>query len=281
MNRITGQTIVAGVAGAPVGHSLSPLIHNSWLSAAGIDGVYVPFSPDPQGFAAFATGLAGGAIRGLNVTVPFKEEALRLATRPTDRALRAGAANLLLFERDGEIHADNTDGEGLLGAIQAQAPAFDPEAGPAVILGAGGAARGAAAALAEAGAPEVRVINRTPERAVALADTLGAPVRAMQLSLATFEDARLIVNATTLGMSGLVGPAAPFNRTPRAVVMDMIYRPLRTEFLERAAKAGLRTVDGLEMLIRQAAPSFTAFYGFEPPPLDVRRLCLAELGESE
>ncbi len=277
---ITGKTIVAGIAGAPVTHSLSPLIHNAWLAAAGIDGVYAPFAVPLGGFTAFAASLAGGVIRGLNVTVPFKEEALRLATRPTARALRAGAANVLVFEPSGDILADNTDGEGMLAAIAVQAPGFDPAARPAVVLGAGGAARGAAAALADAGAPEVRVINRTPERAVELATALGAPVRAMDLNLAAFDGVNLIVNATTLGMGGMVGPAAPFQRTPGAVVMDMVYRPLSTEFLERAAKAGLRTVDGLEMLIRQAAPSFTHFFGAAPPALDVRALCLAELGET-
>ena len=148
MNRtITGKTLVAGVAGAPVAHSLSPLIHNAWLEAAGIDGVYVAFTPPADGFAAFARGLAGGAIRGLNVTVPFKEVALDIATRASDRATRAGAANLLVFEPGGEIRADNTDGEGLIGALAAQAPGWRPGAGPVVILGAGGAARGAAAAL--------------------------------------------------------------------------------------------------------------------------------------
>jgi len=280
MTRITGATVVAGVAGAPVGHSLSPLIHNAWLAASGVDGVYVPFSPRADGFAAFVQGLAGGVVRGLNVTVPFKEEALRLATRPTPRAERAGAANLLIFESDGEIAADNTDGEGLLAALGAQAPGFDPRAGPAVILGAGGAARGAAAALADAGAPQVRIINRTPERAVDLARSLGGAVVAAKLDVAAFADTRLIVNATSLGMGGLVGPAAPFHRTPGAVVLDMVYRPLRTEFLERARKAGLVTVDGLEMLIRQAEPSFAALFGSAPPPIDVRTVCLAELGET-
>ena len=117
--RISGATVVAGVAGSPVKHSLSPLIHNAWIAAAGLDAVYVPFSPPADGFAVFARGLAGGAVRGLNVTVPFKETALEVATRATARAGAAGAANLLVFETDGAIVADNTDGEGLLGALAA------------------------------------------------------------------------------------------------------------------------------------------------------------------
>lgn len=278
---ISGLTRVAGVAGAPVAHSLSPLIHNAWLEAADIDGVYVAFTPAADGFTAFAKGLAGGAVRGLNVTVPFKEEALALADSPSVAARRAGAANLLIFEPDGQIRADNTDGAGLLAAIAEQAPGFDARRGPVVILGAGGAARGAAAALLDAGAPQVRLVNRTHARAVARAGELGAGALALVSSVGAFADAGLIVNATTLGLGGGPGPDVPFDRTvPAAVVVDMVYRPLRTEFLERAAAAGRTTVDGLAMLIGQARPSFAALYGAPPPDIDVRAICLAALGEN-
>jgi shikimate dehydrogenase len=147
-----------------------------------------------------------------------------------------------------------------------------------VILGAGGAARGAAAALAEAGAPEIRLVNRTIARAEALAAALGGPCRVSGHEHA-FDGARLIINATTLGLGGGEGPAADFD--PGAVVLDMVYRPLRTRFLQRAAAAGCVTVDGLAMLIGQAAPSFAAFFGRPPPPIDVRALCLAVLGEAQ
>ena len=278
---ISGVTVVAGVAGAPVAHSLSPLIHNAWLAAAAIDGVYVAFSPAPDGFPAFARGLRGGAVRGLNVTVPFKEAALAIADRKSERALRAGAANLLIFDRDGTIAADNTDGLGLMAALAEQSPGFDVTAGAAVILGGGGAARGAAAALLDAGALEIRLINRTTARAEAIVQALGPGVRVVAASPAAFEDAALIVNATTLGLSGGPGPDAPLERAPpSAVVMDMIYQPLRTEFLARAAAAGRATVDGLAMLIGQARPSFEALFGAAPPPIDVRSLCLAALGEA-
>ena len=279
--KISGSTIVAGVAGAPVTHSLSPLIHNIWIEAAGLDAVYVAFTPPLDGFEAFANGLRGGAIRGLNVTVPFKETALALADRRSDRALAAGAANLLVFERGGEITADNTDGLGLLAALEQQAPGFDIAAGPAVILGAGGAARGAAAALAAAGAPELRIFNRTQARAEALALAIGPSARAVDPAPTAFADANLIVNATTLGLGGGSGPATAFGHARKgAVALDMVYRPLRTEFLERAAGAGLTTVDGLAMLIGQAAPSFEAFFGAPPPHIDVRALCLTALGET-
>ncbi|HKR90447.1 MAG TPA: shikimate dehydrogenase, partial [Phenylobacterium sp.] len=145
--KITGATAVAGVAGAPVRHSLSPIIHNAWIEAAEIDAVYVPFAPCGDDFRRFAEGLRGGVIRGLNVTLPFKEAALSVADEFSARAELAGAANLLVFDEDGRIIADNVDGLGLLAAFTAQAPDFDPKAGPVAIVGAGGAARGAAAAF--------------------------------------------------------------------------------------------------------------------------------------
>jgi shikimate dehydrogenase len=278
---LSGKAIVAGVAGAPVAHSLSPLIHNAWIEAAGLDAVYAPFSPPRESFTAFAKSLAGGAIRGLNVTVPFKEEALALATSASDVARRAGAANLLLFEPDGSIRADNTDGAGLLAALAEQAPAWRPASGPVVVFGAGGAARGAAAALIDAGASEVRLVNRTAARAEALAADLGARCRAVADAFAAIDGAALVVNATTLGLEGGPGPVGRFpGARSTTVVMDMVYRPLRTQFLQAAAGAGLVTVDGLAMLIGQAAPSFEAFYGRPPPAIDVRGLCLAALGET-
>jgi len=278
---ISGLTTVAGIAGAPVAHSLSPLIHNSWLAAAGIDGVYVAFAPPKDRFAAFAEGLRGGSVRGLNVTVPFKEAALALADRVSDRARAAGAANLLLFEPDGAIAADNTDGLGLLSALVSQAPGFEVAAGPAAILGAGGAARGAVAALLAAGSPEVRIVNRTRERAQALAGSFGPTVRVFaEADAEALAGVCLIVNATSLGLGGGPGPAAALQAAPPSVVvMDMVYRPLTTEFLSRAEGLGLATVDGLDMLLGQAGPSFEALFGAPPPAIDVRGLCLAALEE--
>jgi shikimate dehydrogenase len=277
---ITGHTTVAGIAGAPVTHSLSPLIHNAWLGAAAVDGVYVAFTPAPARFAAFVEGLRGGAVRGINVTVPFKETALEAADTASDRARAAGAANLLIFAPDGTIHADNTDGLGLMRAIAEQAPGYDAALAPAVVLGAGGATRGAVAALLEAGTPQVRLLNRTAERARVLAQSFGDRVVVARDVESAFGGAGLIINATTLGMGGGEGPAVPFEAAPDdAVAMDMVYRPLRTDFLHRAAQRGLRTVDGLAMLIGQAGPSFEALFGTPQPPLDVRALALRALGE--
>jgi shikimate dehydrogenase len=279
---ITAHTRVAGVAGAPIRHSLSPLLHNAWLKEAGIDGIYVAFAPRQDAFPAFAEGLRGGAVVGLNVTIPFKQQALTLADDPSPFARAAGAANLLLFHENGRIEARNTDGEGMMAALAAQAPGFDPRSGPALVLGAGGAARGAVAALLEAGSPQVIVVNRTLDKAEQLAQALGPRVRAFDRPDWAAPDAVLVINATSLGLGGGPGPRMPWKSLPdTAVAMDMVYKPLRTEFLAGAEERGLTVVDGLEMLIRQAIPSFEAFYGQPPPPeLDERRLLLDVLEAS-
>ena len=280
---ITGAAIVAGVCGQPIRHSMSPVIHNAWIAAAGLNAAYVPFAPGEDNFETFVEGLRGGAIRGLNVTIPFKEQALACADRCSDLARLAGAANLLVFEADGAIVADNTDGPGLIGAIAVQAPGFDLAASPVVILGAGGAARGAAAALALAGAPRISIVNRTVARAEAIARTVGGVVEAAsETELDTLlAQAGLVINATSLGLGGGAGPAARLELTPEnAVIVDMVYKPLRTEFLQRAEAVGRQTVDGLEMLLRQAVPSFEAFFGVTPSAeVDVRALALAQLGD--
>ncbi|WP_435530002.1 shikimate dehydrogenase family protein [Phenylobacterium koreense] len=259
---------------------MSPILHNAWLAAAGIDGIYAPFSTQPGRFRAFAESLRGGSVAGLNVTLPFKGEALALADEATFRASAAQAANVLVFREDGSILADNTDGLGMLAALAEQAPGFDPAGGPVVVLGAGGAARGAVAAFVEAGGPEVRIVNRTLARAQEIADGLGA--RAFPLSdvAAAFDGAVAVVNATSAGLSGSAGLEVPIEATPAgAVVMDMVYKPLKTPFLAQAQAHGRRTVDGLAMLIGQAIPSFEYFFGQTPPKsVDVRRLAIEALG---
>jgi shikimate dehydrogenase len=279
---ITGRAIVAGVVGHPVAHSLSPILHNAWLTAAGIDAVYIPFAPGPSGFSRLIEGLRGGAVRGLNVTLPFKEQALALADAATLSAKAAAAANVLLFEPDGRVMADNTDGVGLLAAFEAQAPTWRPTDGPVAVLGAGGAARGAVAALLAAGASEVRVINRTLSRAQGLSNDLGTGVTpwARSATSAAFEGVSAVINATSAGLANDEAFAVPIEATPpQAVIMDMVYKPLETPLLATARRLGRPTVDGLEMLIGQARPSFTAFFG-QPPPgdVDVRALALAALG---
>lgn len=277
---ITGATKVAGVVGLPITHSMSPILHNAWLAAAGIDGIYAPFSTQPGRFRAFAESLRGGSVVGLNVTLPFKGEALALADEASFRARAAQAANVLVFREDGTILADNTDGLGMLGAFAEQAPGFDPAAGPVVILGAGGAARGAAAAFIEGGCPQVRIVNRTLARAQEIADALDAVAFSLSDAAVAFEGAAAVVNATSAGLSGSAGLEVPLEATPAAaVIMDMVYKPLRTPFLQQAEASQRRTVDGLAMLIGQAIPSFEYFFGQAPPKaVDVRKLAIEALG---
>jgi shikimate dehydrogenase len=282
MRGITGSTRVAGVIGRPVAHSLSPVIHNAWIEAAGLDAVYVALSPSEDWLGPFVNGCRGGLVAGLNITLPFKTHALEMADSASDRAWRAGAANLLLFGADDRITADNTDGLGLLSALAAQAPGFEIEAQVVTILGAGGAARGAAAALVGAGASVVRLVNRTRERADQIAEVLGHKIEVFgweQLP-AALDGAAALINSTSLGLEGGEPLSLSLGGLPQsAVVMDMVYRPLRTPLLEMAAAAGHPIVDGLEMLIGQALPSFEAFFN-QPAPVgvDVRALAVAALG---
>ncbi len=264
------MTAIAGVAGQPIAHSLSPLIHNAWIRAAGLDADYRAFGPeDVGGFEALvAEGRAGG-LRGLNVTAPFKAAALGLADEVSETARRCGSANLLVFE-GGRISADSTDGAGLMAALAEQAPGLEAPGRVVLILGAGGAARAAGAALKAAGA-EVRILNRTPERAEQLAADLGVGVAGPD----DLGGAALVVNALSAPPQIDIDALAA-----DAVLMDMTYRPLLTPFLAAGRARGLTTVDGLAMLIGQARPSFRTLFGMEPPAVDVRTLVLEALGET-
>ena len=277
MTSVTAHTRLVGVVGHPVRHSLSPVIHNAWIEAAGLDAVYLALAPAREGFRALVEGLRGGVALGLNVTLPFKEEALALADQASDGARQAGAANLLLFGADGKIEARNTDGLGLLIALRGAG--FEPQAGPVVVLGAGGAARGVVISLLEAGVPAVAIVNRTAERACAIA-ALDPRISAHAWADAgaLMKDAAAVVNATSLGMAGHPPLELDIAAAPKsAVVMDMVYRPLETDLLAQARRRGARAADGLAMLIGQAAPSFEAMFGRPPPDIDVRRLCEAAL----
>lgn len=264
------MTISAGVAGQPIALSLSPLIHTAWIRAAGLDADYRAFGPaDAAGFAALVADGRADRLRGLNVTAPFKEQALALADDVGAAARACGSANLLLFE-NGRIRADSTDGTGLMTALAEQAPDLNVRDQVVVVLGAGGAARAAVAILINAGA-DVGVLNRTRARAEALAGDLGAAV----VEAPALAKAALVVNALS------VPPEIDLSRLrDNIVLMDMTYRPVITPFLAQGRARGLVTVDGLAMLIGQARPSFRAMFGIDPPDIDVRALALAALGET-
>jgi shikimate dehydrogenase len=250
------------------------LIHGAWIDALRLDAAYVPFSPAPTRILPFLEGLRGGAVVGLNVTAPFKETASLAADRRSPAAEAAGAANLLVFKASGEIEADNTDGEGLLYAISRQAPDIHLSAASVALIGAGGAARGALLALYEAGVRDLRVINRTQERAEHLADLVeGARAFPMARRRDGILGAHLVINATPGDARQAFGPGDWDVAAADAVALDMVYRPLLTPFLQSAAESGRHPVDGLEMLIGQAIPSFRRLFGVAPPEdVDVRAL---------
>jgi len=278
---LSGRSLVAGVVGAPVRQSLSPVIHNGWLAARGIDGVYIPFGLHPDRFEAFIDGLRGGGVSGVNVTLPFKARALAVADVADDAAKAAGAANLLLFRPDGTVEARNTDGLGLLAAFHEQASEVDFQGAAVVVVGAGGAARGALGALLGAGVGRITILNRTEARARDLAALFGPRVAALPLEAASaaFDGPCVLINASAAGLDGGDAPVLPLERLAAgSVVMDMVYKPLKTPLLRQAEQHGLRTVDGLAMLIGQARPSFEAFFG-QPAPVgaEARDWALARL----
>lgn len=259
----------AGVIGHPIGHSKSPAIHGAWIRALGLDADYGATDVAPEDLKAFIDRhRGGGALRGVNVTIPHKEAALALADVVDPSARAAGAANVLVFRPDGQVAARNTDGLGMLEAFRVAAPAFEPRGATVVVLGAGGAARGAVAALAEAGAARIVVVNRTLDKAAALALLFPGVVTASETDDFQFpRDATAVINATSLGLGGSGSPRLSWPKAGGGAraALDMVYGAVPTGFITDAAAQGWRTVEGIEMLIGQAAPSFEAFFGVAPP----------------
>jgi shikimate dehydrogenase len=259
---ITGNAMLAGVLGWPVDHSRSPRLHNHWLARHGIDGAYVPLPVRPADFAAAVQGLRRAGFRGANVTIPHKETALAVCDTMDEVARRAGAVNTLVFGEHG-VHGTSTDGAGFLANLRAHD--VDPAAGPALVLGAGGAARAIAAALLESGA-RVAVCNRSPARAQALVAALPCVAMvAWEHRSAALADHALLVNTTSLGMQGQPALDIDLATAPGAMaVADIVYVPLQTPLLRQAAARGLRHVGGLGMLLHQAVPGFAAWFGVAP-----------------
>jgi shikimate dehydrogenase len=258
---------LAGVIGHPVAHSRSPALHGYWLKRYGLKGHYIPIDIAPLDLPDLIRTLPRLGFVGLNVTIPHKEAILQIADIVTDRAALIGAANTLIFRKDGKIHADNTDGSGFVANLRQNAPHWLPAAGPAVVLGAGGAARAVVAALIEVGVPEVRIANRTRPRADALRSDFGAKVHVHEWVQAgnILEDAATLVNTTSLGMTGKPDFRVPLDRlNPHALVTDLVYTPLQTQLLIEAEARGCTVVDGLGMLLHQAAPGFERWFGLRP-----------------
>ncbi len=258
---------LAGVIGSPVAHSKSPQIHSHWLKVNGLQGHYIPLDVRTEDLQDVLRTLPKMGFVGVNVTLPHKERVLDLADLVTDRATLIGAANTLIFRPDGKIHADNTDGYGFITNLRQNAPDWDPKAGPAAVLGAGGAARAVVAALLEAGVEEILISNRTKVRAEALQADFGKRLRVIDWVQAgnMLEDAITVVNTTSLGMIGKPPLRVPLDGLQRgALVTDLVYSPLKTQFLIEAEEMGCRIVDGLGMLLHQAVPGFERWFGVRP-----------------
>lgn len=258
---------LAGVIGHPIAHSRSPHLHRHWLRQNGLPGYYIPMDIGPGDLAEVIRMLPRMGFVGVNITVPHKETVMNIADLITDRATLIGAANTLIFRKDGKIHADNTDGYGFIENLRTGAPDWSPRNGPAAVLGAGGAARAVIASLNDAGVPEILLANRTRVRADKLREDFGKRVRVVDWVQAgnMLEEAALVVNTTSLGMTGKPEMRVPLDGLRKGmVVTDLVYNPLETRLLHAAREAGCTVVDGVGMLIYQAIPAFERWFGHRP-----------------
>lgn len=265
---------LAGVIGHPIAHSRSPALHGYWLKRYGIRGHYVPLDVAPVDLAHVLQTLPKMGFVGVNITIPHKEAILQIADVITDRAALIGAANTLIFRKDGRIQADNTDGSGFIANLRQKAPHWSPSSGPAVVFGAGGAARAVVAALIEVGVPEIRIANRTRPRAEAMRSDFGAKLVVSEWVQAAnmLDGAATVVNTTSLGMTGKSDFRVPLDGLkPGTLVTDLVYTPLMTQFLIEAQEMGCTVVDGLGMLLHQAAPGFERWFGQRPEVDDATR----------
>jgi shikimate dehydrogenase len=265
---------LAGVIGSPIAHSKSPQLHGYWLRKYGLPGYYIPMEIAADKLESALKTLPELGFVGVNVTIPYKEKVLEIADLITDRAVVIGAANTLIFRSDGKIHADNTDGYGFIANLRQKAPTWEPKAGPAVVLGAGGAARAIVASLIEAGCPEILITNRTRARADKLREDFGKRLSVIEWVQAgnVMEDAATVVNTTSLGMVGKPELRVPLDGLrPTTLVTDIVYTPLETKLLKTAREIGCPTVDGLGMLLHQAVPGFERWFNKRPEVDDALR----------
>ncbi len=258
---------LAGVVGWPVAHSRSPKLHGYWIERYDLAGAYVLLPVAPEKLAIALPGLAALGFAGCNVTIPHKVAAMQLVDRVDPLARRIGAINTIVVENDGSLSGYNNDGFGYLQSLRDADPGWRADAGPIVVLGGGGAARAVVASLADAGAREIRLINRTPERAAAIAQAVGATVKTFPWEQRNdaLADAALLVNTTSQGMTGQPPLAISLAALPKhALVSDVIYIPLETPLLAAARERGNATVNGLGMLLNQGRPAFKAWFGVMP-----------------
>jgi len=267
--KVTGRTQLAGIMGWPVAHSRSPPLHNFWIEQHGIDGVYVPLPVRPENLEQALRALPALGFRGCNLTIPHKQAAVSIVDRVEPLARRIGAMNTVIVAADGTLEGRNTDVYGFRETLRESVADWNPVAGPAVVLGAGGAARAVVAALAEDRVAEIRLVNRTHTRAAAVARDLGDG--ATRISVHPWDErgvvldgAGLLVNTTSLGMTGEAALEIDLAALPlAAAVVDIVYVPLETRLLASARRRGHRVADGLGMLLHQGRPGFEAWFGTE------------------
>lgn len=267
MSILSGTAKIAGVMGWPVAHSLSPRVHGFWLERYGIDGAYLPLPVKPEHFAEALRALPKLSFCGANVTVPHKEAALATVDTVSEQARRIGAVNTVIVAPDGALHGDNTDAYGFAENLKSARHPWTVSKGPAVVLGAGGAARAVCAALLDEGVPALRLCNRNQDRAAALARDLGGSIDVISWGARSeaLRNAALLVNTTALGMPGHLSLDLDLGKLPGdAVVTDIVYNPLKTNLLKNAEARGNPIIDGLGMLLHQARPGFFAWFGLDP-----------------
>lgn len=268
---VSGKAKIAGVLGWPVEHSLSPKLHNYWLSRYTIDGAYLPFKVRPEDLADTVRALPKMGLRGFNLTLPHKEEVLPLLDSVDDIAASIGAVNTVIIDEQGKLHGTNTDAYGFMENLRQSISNLAPYLEHVLVLGAGGASRGVVKSLLDAQVPHITVINRTFAKAEALCAHFEHPaleakpwndVRAMAIAQAT---ATMVVNTTSVGLKGEPAPVIDLSCCGKNVlVTDIVYTPLETSLLALAKTLGMKTVDGLGMLLYQAVPGFEAWFGVRP-----------------
>lgn len=264
---MSGEFGLAGVMGWPIAQSRSPVIHNYWLEKYKINGRYVPLAVKPERLPDAIRGLPALGFRGCNLTMPHKQMAMAMVDSLTDTAKRIGALNCIVVGDEGKLLGVNNDGNGYVLSVQEVAPQWTPDAGPIAILGAGGAARALIVALLERGAKEIRLINRTLEKAEQLAKEYGAAIKPMAWDKRSdvIGDVALLANATSQGMIGKPALDISLDKlSKQTLVSDLIYVPPETPFLAAAKARGNVTINGLGMLLHQARPAFQAWFGVMP-----------------
>ncbi|HYZ45527.1 MAG TPA: shikimate dehydrogenase [Xanthobacteraceae bacterium] len=259
--------LLAGVMGDPVMHSRSPKLHNYWLAKYGLTGTYVPLAITAEHLRAALRALPALGFAGCNLTIPHKEAALDIVDKLDPLARRIGAVNCVVVAPDGSLEGCNHDGFGYIESVREAQPKWRADAGPIVVIGAGGGARAVLVGLVDQGAREIRLVNRTPARGKALAQDLGGPIGALRWEEreAALEGAAMLINATNQGMLGEPPLDIALDRLPvSALVSDIVYIPRETALLAAARKRGNPTVNGLGMLLHQARPAFHAWFGIMP-----------------